>query len=113
MSTDVHRNSGSGAAMGEGRIDGVTLESNLRFNVSNTVTGRLEIVDKDELLPGVFKVKALTVGYTKDLFRTSDLLSGVGGNVTAYAIPAELKSSYGDRPLSFYAFVRLRSPSMH
>ena len=37
----------------------------------------------------------------------------VGGNVTAYAIPAELKSSYGDRPLSFYAFVRLRSPSMN
>jgi len=94
-------------------IDGVTLESNLRFNVSNYVTGRLEIVDKDELLPGVFKVKALTFGYTKDLFRTSDLLGGVGGNVTAYAIPAELKSSYGDRPLSFYAFVRLRSPSMH
>ena len=69
-------------------------ETNRRFNVSNYLTGRFEIVRG---------VRALTGGYTKDLFR-SDLLGGVGGNVTAYRAADE-------HPISFYAFVRLRSPA--
>ncbi len=91
-------------------LNGVVLESNLRFNTSNYVSARFEVVDKDELLPGdVFTIKALTVGYTKDVYRTADLLGGVGGNVTAYAIPSALEPIYGHRPLSFYAFVRMRT----
>jgi len=70
-------------------------ETNRRFNVSNYVTGRFE---------SVRGVRALTGGYTKDVFRSRDLLGGVGGNVTAYR--------KGDQhPVSFYAFVRLRSPA--
>jgi hypothetical protein len=70
-------------------------ETNRRFNVSNYLTGRFEIVRG---------VRALTGGYTKDIFRSRDLLGGVGGNVTVYR-------AAGERPLSFYVFARLRSPS--
>jgi hypothetical protein len=67
--------------------------------VSNYVSGRLEILKKEEFAN---TIKALTAGYTKDLYRSRDLLGGVGGNVTAYR-------SDDHRPLSFYAFVRLRT----
>jgi hypothetical protein len=91
-------------------LNGVVLESNLRFNTSNYVSARFEVVDKDELVPGdVFTIKALTVGYTKDVYRTGDLLGGVGGNVTAFAAPSAIRQTYGHRPLSFYAFVRIRT----
>jgi hypothetical protein len=83
--------------------NGAVAESTLRFNVSNYVSGRLEIVKKEEFAK---TIKALTAGYVKDLYRSRDLLGGVGGNVTAY-------HSGGDHPLSFYAFVRLRSVGMH
>jgi len=73
--------------------NGFLAESSYRFNVSNYVSGRLEIARS---------VKALTAGYTKDIYRSRDLLGGVGGNVTAYR-------STSEKPLSFYAFVRVRS----
>jgi hypothetical protein len=70
-------------------------ETNRRFNVSNYVTGRFETVRG---------VKALTGGYTKDVFRSRDLLGGVGGNVTVYR-------KANEHPLSLYLFARLRSPA--
>ena len=79
--------------------NGFLAEASYRFNTSNYVVGRLEIVKKEEF-PNT--IKALTAGYTKDLYRSADLLGGVGGNVTVYR-------SAGERPLSFYAFVRVRS----
>ena len=79
--------------------NGFLAETSYRFNTSNYVVGRLEIVKKEEFAN---TIKALTAGYTKDLYRSSDLLGGVGGNVTVHR-------SGGERPLSFYAFVRLRS----
>lgn len=80
--------------------NGLLAESTLRFNKSNYLTGRLEIVKKDEYPDTIF---ALTGGYTKDLYRSKDLLGGVGGNVTVY--------HSGDTPLSFYVFARVRSLS--
>ena len=80
--------------------NGFLAETSYRFNASNYLTGRLEIVKKEEF-PNT--ITALAAGYTKDLYRSRDLLGGVGGNVTAYR-------SDDHRPLSFYAFVRLRSP---
>lgn len=92
--------------------NGFTAEANWRFRESNYLTARGEIVDKDELFAGaheVFRVRALTAGYTKDLFRSRTILGGAGGNVTMYGIPSELQATYGRRPLSWYAFIRLRS----
>jgi hypothetical protein len=97
--------------------NGFTAEASWRFRESNYLTARGEIVDKDELFAdahAVERVRALTVGYTKDVFRTPVLLGGIGGNVTIYGIPSNLQDSYGSRPRSWYAFVRVRSAApMH
>jgi hypothetical protein len=81
-----------------------TAETVVRFNESNYVTARGEIVDKEAL----GRIRALTAGYTKDLYRDAHLLGGVGGNVTAYGYPTALKSAYGNRPMAYYAYARLR-----
>jgi hypothetical protein len=64
----------------------------------NYVTGRGEIVDKD------FRIKALTLGYTRDLVPGA----GIGTNVTLYSIPDSAKPDYGSSPRAVYVFVRLR-----
>ncbi|MEA2329082.1 MAG: hypothetical protein QOE68_4041 [Thermoanaerobaculia bacterium] len=92
-------------------------ESVLQFGGVNYVTGRAEVVDKDELFAeknvppaisnGVFRVRALTIGYSRDVLKTGFVAGAVGANVTAYAIPAALKPHYGN-PHSFYVFLRVR-----
>lgn len=96
-------------------------ESVLQFGGRNYVTGRAEIVDKDELFAaqdvppaiehGVFRVKALTIGYSRDVLTTQALVGAFGANVTAYSIPDAIKPYYGSGPHSFYLFVRLRGGS--
>jgi hypothetical protein len=72
------------------------------------VTGRAEIVDKDELTTaGVHRIKALTLGYSRDVFDTNSVSVALGGNVTGYRIPDAIKPEYGD-PHSIYLFLRLR-----
>ena len=84
-------------------------ESVRQFLDRNYVTGRAELVDKDELRePGVHRIKALTVGYSRDVWTTSMIRGAVGANVTGYVVPDALKADYGKRPHSFYFFVRLR-----
>lgn len=73
-------------------------ESVLHFGM-NYVTGRGEVVDK------AFRVKALTLGYTRDLLPGA----GVGTNVTLYSIPDSGKAEYGSSPRAYYLFVRLRA----
>ena len=84
-------------------------ESVFRFHEGNYITGRAEAVDKDELFAagGTFRIKALTLGYTRDLMMTRGLIGAVGANVTGYSIPSAIKPYYGN-PHSFYVFVRLR-----
>ena len=79
--------------------NGLTAEASWRFNVSNYVTGRLEIVKKEEFAN---TIKALTAGYTKDIYKSNNLLGGVGGTATVY-------DAGGTHPLAFYVFVRVRS----
>jgi hypothetical protein len=91
--------------------DGFTGEATWRFATVNHLTGRAEVVDKDELGVGapVSTVKALTGGYVRDVLRTPHLLSGIGANATYYAIPSALAPFYGKRPWSLYTFVRVRN----
>ena len=59
------------------------------------MTGRAEMVDKDELFAeqnvpaaianAVFRVKALTVGYSRDVITMHGLVTAIGANVTAYS----------------------------
>ena len=105
----------------EGRSgDGWLAEGVWKFGGVNYLTARAEIVDKDELFAGdenvpasiteeSFRIKALTVGYSRDVWSGKGVVAGVGGNATFYQKPSELDPYYGTSPHSFYLFVRLRS----
>lgn len=87
-------------------------ETTLRFLDRNYVSGRAEVVDKDELFPAsiannVFRIKALTIGYSRDVIESRSISGAIGGNVTGYSIPAAIKASYGS-PRSLYLFLRVR-----
>jgi len=84
-------------------------ESVLQFGGVNYITGRAEIVDKDELLPQTnVRIKALTLGYSRDVIKTGLIAGAVGANVTGYSVPAAIKPFYGSKPNSFYLFLRFR-----
>jgi hypothetical protein len=94
--------------------DAYFLESALSLKKTHTVFGRLERVDKNELfLPSdhrhhdVFRVAKLSLGYVYDFPTDKRYRFGVGGLVSAYSLPSELDSVYGD-PTSYMIFVRLK-----
>ena len=75
------------------------------------LTGRFEVADKDELFPDqheVFRVKAFTAGYTRDLAAKSNLQTGIGANFTGYAIPAAIQPVYGAHPWGVSVYFRVR-----
>jgi hypothetical protein len=82
----------------------------LNFGSVNYVSGRAEVVDKDELAisNGVYRVRALTIGYSRDIVKTGFVAGAVGANVTAYSMPSGIKPYYGSNPHSFYVFLRVR-----
>jgi hypothetical protein len=97
-------------------------ESVLRFRHKNYVTGRFELVDKDELFSdrpeirehleqtagSTFRIAAYTLGYTRDINLVPWLETGIGGNFSVYGIPAAIKPYYGSHPAGFLFFVRAR-----
>jgi hypothetical protein len=98
------------------------LESTLRFLNSNTVWTRIENVDRtNELLsqtgplPAGFveryftRVQAYTFGYDRELGHTSHISTALGGQLTAYGVPAALSASYGSHPFGAVVFLRLRT----
>ena len=84
--------------------------------------GRAEWVEKDRHLlefkgaevhpaielPEIAEIGALTVGYLRDLVIQPALRVGLGGDLTAYAFPSALERVYGDFPISWHGFVRVR-----
>lgn len=72
------------------------------------LTGRFEVVDKDDLLPEAFRAKAITAGYTRDLATRSNLETGIGANVTGYLIPTEVRPAYGAHPWGVRIYFRVR-----
>jgi len=85
------------------------LESVLPFSRKNFVTGRIELVDKDELeLPGAYRIGAYTAGYTRDIASFRSIEAGLGANVTAYTTPDSIKRYYGDHPWGVSIFLRFR-----
>lgn len=86
------------------------------------VYARAEWVEKDRHLlqfkgaevhpavdvPEIAEIGALTVGYLRDLVLRPALRVGVGADLTAYAFPSALEPVYGDAPVSWHAFVRVR-----
>jgi hypothetical protein len=92
-----------------GSTDSWLAETLLPVRRGNYLTGRVEVVDKDELaIPGTHRVQAYTAGYTRDIATFRHTQVGLGANVTAYAIPEELRPSYGDHPVGVNLYLRLR-----
>ncbi len=97
-------------------------ESVLPFHKKNFVTGRFELVDKDELFHGeheteealdraygsTFRIGAYTIGYTRDVELFAHVQTGIGANIELYTLPAAIKPYYGDHPLGGNVFVRFR-----
>jgi hypothetical protein len=102
-----------------GNLEAYLLEATVRWTPADTFYTRVESVAKSILdagfhPPGLFhrhrqsQVGALTVGYVRDLLRTRAGSFGIGGDVTGYAVPANLEDSYG-APASFHLFLRYRA----
>jgi hypothetical protein len=92
------------------------LESTLNFKARNYAYSRLELVGKDELFPNDpahpnFRIGAYTVGGAHDLVQNHLWQLAVGADVTFYSKPAALSAAYGDNPVSFQIFVRMRPGS--
>jgi len=92
------------------------LESTLNFRQKNYAYTRLELVDKDELFPEApthpsYRIGAYTFGGVRDFLHTSNWQVGLGADVTFYSKPAALDPIYGDNPVSFHVFLRVRPGS--
>jgi hypothetical protein len=96
-------------------LDGFMLESALIFQKTYTLFLRAERVDENELfhdVPGfegrVFTVNKVSVGGIYDIPLHQNVKFGVGGLVSAYGIPSEIKPFYGHDPISYMLFGRLK-----
>ena len=102
--------------------DSYTVETVVPVHRRNFITGRAELVDKDELFadqPGLedqlartsgstFRVGAYTVGYTRDIPLIPHIQTGMGANVEFYTLPSAIKLYYGDHPVGGNIFLRFR-----
>ncbi len=98
-------------------LNSYLLESTLHFRQRNSVFTRLELVDKDELFPQAlthpaYRIGAYTFGGERDLMSSAihdrPWQLGLGADFTVYSKPAVLDAAYGDHPVSFQIFLRLR-----
>ena len=110
-STATHRN-----------LNSYLVESVLPIRRENFLTGRFELVDKDELFENqpeieryldstygsTFRIGAYTIGYTRDVDLFRHIETGIGANLTTYSLPDAIKPYYGNRPVGGNVFVRFR-----
>lgn len=103
-------------------LNSYLLESVVQFRQRNFLTGRIELLDRDELFAdqpeireqlentagSVFRIAAYTLGYMRDFKLIPRLQTGLGANFTVYTIPLAIKPFYGDHPANFYVFLRVR-----
>ena len=95
--------------------DAWLLESALIVADRHTFFARAERVAKDELfLPGQplygqsFTINSLAVGAIEDFTHLGIARIGVGGSISAYRYPRLLDSAYGDGPISYLLFLRIK-----
>ena len=94
-------------------LNSCLLESTFNFRSRNYVYTRFELVDKDELFPESethtpYRIGAYTFGGVRDLIQHHFWQLGLGADVTVYSKPSVLDSSYGNDPVSFHVFLRMR-----
>ena len=103
-------------------LNSYALESVLPIHRRNFLTGRIELVDKDELFSGqpeieesldrlygsTFRVGSYTIGYTRNIELFRNLETGIGANFSGYSLPGAIKPYYGDHPVAASMFIRFR-----
>jgi hypothetical protein len=104
-------------------LESYLAETTVHFARRHTIALRFEDAQKDELFPHVhisrvvvyprfpallFRVKALTFGYTLDVLTRGSARVGIGANVTAYRYPPLLDVFYGQKIRSTMLYVRTR-----
>ena len=94
-------------------LNSYLLESTLNFMSRNYAFTRLELVDKDELFPlaavhPAYRIGAYTMGGVRDFVQNHFWQLGIGADVTLYSKPPALSAFYGNRPISFQIFLRVR-----
>jgi len=96
-------------------LDGFLLESLVNAGAHHTLFGRVERVTKDELFRdddplhgAAFTVNKLSAGYIYDLRPWRALRTGIGALGSVHLLPSGLERAYGDTPLSFMVFTRVR-----
>jgi hypothetical protein len=98
-------------------LNSYLLESTLNFLRRDYAFTRLELVDKDELFPlaavhPAYRIGAYTFGGTRDLVQNRAWQLGLGADLTVYSKPSVLDAAYGNYPVSFQIFLRMR-PGLH
>jgi len=106
-------------------LNGYTAETTVNFLDRNYFYARLELVDKDDLLRAVdrarlgitqhhpsFRIGGYTFGGARDVWTNDKLSLAVGSDVTFYSKPAALDQIYGNNPVSWKLFLRLRPAKM-
>lgn len=103
-------------------LNSYLLETLYPLTQKNFLTGRIELVDKDELFAdnhdlehqlehtagSTFRIQAYTVGYTRDIGTFKSIETGIGASVTAYAIAPAIKPYYGEHPCGLSIYLRFR-----
>lgn len=103
-------------------INSYLAESVYQFRRKNYITGRFELVDKDELFDdqlairnhldqtvgSTFRIAAYTLGYTRDVKMVPWLDTGLGANISLYGVPAAIQPYYGAHPTGVFVFLRAR-----
>ena len=103
------------------KLNSYAIETLYQFQHSNYLTGRLEVVDKDELFAhghediedeladSVFRVTAATLGYARDFNLLPGVRTGIGTNASLYSFPSTLEPFYGANPIGFLFYFRIGS----
>ncbi len=106
-------------------LNGYTAESTVNFLDKNYLYTRLELVDKDDLLRAAdrtllgitqphpsFRIGAYTFGSAREVWNNDKISMAFGGDVTFYSKPSILDRIYGDNPVSWQLFFRIRPARM-
>ena len=103
-------------------LNSYLIESVAPWRKKNFFTGRIELVDKDELFSdrpdleeqvartagSTFRIGAYTAGYTRDIGTFQKIETGIGANFSTYSMPDAIKPYYGSHPVAVNIFLRLR-----
>jgi hypothetical protein len=106
-------------------LNGYVAESTVNLLDKNYLYTRLELVDKNQLLRDAdrlflgivdhhpsFRIGAYTFGAARDFYTNDKLRVAVGSDITFYSKPATLDPVYGNNPVSYRLFLRVRPGKM-